>query len=448
MRAYFKLIFIVIPVCIFTIPLINLVQPREHLSVETSAGKDFVYISNMLQEKCSDCHTPHKKTLPFYFSLPIAREIISRDIADAQNTFTISEEQLTGKQAMEPAQIAEIEAELQANTMPPLRYKAMHWKSFITNEDQQKVRDWANQHKESFQLKPIPLKNPFEPDPKKASLGNRLFNDKQLSADNTIACATCHQLDKGGTDQMVTAIGIHKQRGPINSPTVYNAAFNFRQFWDGRAANLEEQVSGPVNNPIEMGSNWNEVIAKLQKDPLYVAQFKEIYPNGINSQNIIEAIASFEQTLLTPNSRFDHFLEGDKNALSADEQKGYELFQNYNCASCHAGVNLGGLSFEKMGVKKDYFAMRGHLTKADNGRYNVTKLPSDLHKFKVPTLRNIELTAPYFHDGYTNDLSKAVHIMAEYQTGHVISSKESQLIAAFLRTLTGEYNGKPLRAGI
>ncbi len=443
MKTYFKLIF-PIPFFILAFPLINLIQPRQKVSVKPSTGKDFAYISNILQEKCSDCHTPHKTTYPFYFSLPVASKIISRDIANAQNTFIITEDQLAGKVPLEPVQIAHLEEGIQTNAMPPLRYKVMHWKSFITNEDQQEVKNWVNKNRNSFCLKPMPHKNPFEPELKKIALGKCLYNDKRLSADNTIACATCHQLDKGGTDQMVNSIGIHGQHGPINSPTVYNAAFNFRQFWDGRVANLQEQANGPVNNPIEMGSNWTEVIAKLQKDPSYVSRFNGIYKDGISSQNITDAIASFEQTLLTPNSRFDQFLSGNKIALNADEQKGYGLFLKYNCAVCHAGVNLGGLSFEKMGVKKDYFARRGNLTQADNGRYNVTRLPSDLHKFKVPTLRNIEVTAPYFHDGYTSDLPQAVHVMAEYQTGHVISQKESQLIAAFLRTLTGVYNGKPV----
>lgn len=291
-------------------------------------------------------------------------------------------------------------------------------------------------------IKPIPVDQKL--DPKKVALGERLFNDKRLSKDNSTSCASCHNLTRGGVDRLSASLGINGAKGDINAPTVFNSSLNFRQFWNGRANSLEEQAEGPIHNPKEMGSNWAEVLAKLNQDSALTTQFKEIYPNGVQSKNILEAIAIFERSLTTPNSRFDKYLRGEKNAVNADEVKGYELFKSYGCVACHQGVNVGGNMFQTFGVLGDYFGKRGNVTSADMGRYNVTKNEADKHVFKVPSLRNVALTAPYFHDGTAKTLPDAVDVMFKYQLGRTASQQDKDLIVKFLHTLTGEYKGKSL----
>lgn len=278
----------------------------------------------------------------------------------------------------------------------------------------------------------------------KAALGQRLFNEPRLSHDNTLSCASCHNLAHGGIDHRATALGIAGQQGPINTPTVFNADLNFTQFWDGRAPSLEDQAAGPVHNPLEMGSNWQEVGAKLAQDPGYVKDFQHLYPAGISGAAIVDAIAAFERTLRTPNSRFDRFLLGDANALDAQEKTGYQHFMEFGCASCHQGVAIGGNMFQRFGVMEDYF--KGRTSHAsDLGRYNVSGLPQDLHVFKVPSLRNVALTAPYFHDASAKTLEDAVQVMGRYQLGRKLSPSEVADIVAFLGTLTGEWQGRLLQ---
>ena len=266
-----------------------------------------------------------------------------------------------------------------------------------------------------------------------------------LSGDNTLSCASCHSLAKGGTDQLPVATGIRGQQGPINSPTVYNAMYNLAQFWDGRAKDLQSQAEGPVANPGEMGAVWDKVIEKLKQVPEYQNAFSELYlSEGITKTTVTNAIAVFEKSLLTPNSRFDQYLRGNDNSLSLSEKEGYLLFKQ-NCTSCHFGPTLGGLSFEKMGVENNYFSMRnGEITGVDAGRFNVTKKELDRHVFKVPVLRNVEVTYPYFHDGSVNSLSETVRIMGEVQVGKKFSSEQISQIVDFLKTLTGEYQGLSL----
>jgi cytochrome c peroxidase len=290
---------------------------------------------------------------------------------------------------------------------------------------------------------PIPA-NPSI-DPRKVALGDRLFHDKRLSRDDSIACAGCHDLNSAGQDHRPTALGIAGQLGPVNSPTVFNAALNFRQFWDGRAATLEEQAEGPIHNAIEMDSNWRQVLEKLNRDPAMVADFKAIWPDGLTSANIQRAIAEFERSLLTPDSAFDHYLRGDENAISADAREGWRLFRDLGCSACHQGVNLGGNLYANLGVMGDYFVERGRpIVKADLGRFNVTGNAKDKHVFKVPSLRNVSRTAPYFHDGSVPTLDKAVRAMARYQLGTTLTDAEVNHILAFLESLTGRYRGQSL----
>ncbi|MET0209052.1 MAG: cytochrome-c peroxidase [Burkholderiaceae bacterium] len=291
-------------------------------------------------------------------------------------------------------------------------------------------------------IRPIPLSVPL--DAKKVALGEKLFHDKRLSRDNSLSCASCHALDRGGVDGKSVSIGINGAKGLVNSPTVFNSGSNFRQFWDGRANSLEEQASGPINNPKEMGSNWPEVMAKLAKDGELVVGFKAAYADGLQQKNIQDALAVFQRSLSTPNSRFDKHLRGDKTALNADELRGYQLFKNYGCVACHQGVNVGGNMFQVFGVMGDYFAKRGGVTEADYGRFNVTKNEADKHMFKVPSLRNVAVTAPYFHDGSAKTLNDAVDVMFKYQLGRTAPQQDKELIVKFLYTLTGEFRGHPL----
>lgn len=293
-------------------------------------------------------------------------------------------------------------------------------------------------------IKPIPIESKW--DVRKAALGEKLFNDRRLSKNNSVACISCHNLSGNGADKLPFSVGINGSKGEVNSPTVFNSALNFRQFWDGRAATLEEQVTGPVHNPIEMGSDWKEVIGKLSKDSALVSDFKAAYPEGLQIKNIEDAIGVFERSLNTPNARFDKYLRGDKNAISTDELRGYQLFKAYGCVACHQGVNVGGNMFQTFGVMGDYFAKRGNLTEADNGRFNVTQKPADKHVFKVPSLRNVAVTAPYFHDGSATTLADAVDVMFQFQLGRPASDADKAFIIKFLNTLSGEYKGKPLEA--
>lgn len=288
-----------------------------------------------------------------------------------------------------------------------------------------------------------PAVEPIEPlpraefDARKAELGRRLFHDGALSGDGTISCASCHSLDHGGAEARRTSTGIRGQVGPINSPTVLNATFNFVQFWDGRARDLREQAAGPIVNPIEMGANWTQVLERLGNDPTYREAFTTIYPDAITQVNVLDALVEYEKSLVTP-SRFDRFLSGDASAITEVERRGYETFKSVGCTSCHQGVNVGGGMYQRMGLVRDYFAERGAETEADLGRYNVTHDEADKHVFKVPTLRNIELTAPYLHDGSQQTLPDVVRVMGRYQLGRELTNEQIEGIVAFLKTLTGE----------
>lgn len=288
---------------------------------------------------------------------------------------------------------------------------------------------------------PLPLKSELSTN--KVNLGKKLFHESQLSHDNSISCASCHNFSKGGTDRLRFSMGINGTTGSVNAPTVFNSSLNIAQFWDGRAVSLEDQVTNPIKNPIEMGASMEEVVAKLNSNKDYKQVFQQLYSDGITSANIADAIANYEKSLITPNARFDRYLRGEKKAITDNELKGFGKFVNYGCVSCHQGKGIGGNLFQRFGIMGDYF--RGRLfAEADQGRFNVTGLEEDRHVFKVPSLRNVAVTAPYFHDGSVQSLDKAVHIMGHYQLGMEMSDEDVQLIVAFLRTLTGEWEGRVL----
>jgi cytochrome c peroxidase len=266
-------------------------------------------------------------------------------------------------------------------------------------------------------------------------LGRMLYFEPRLSKSQQISCNSCHKLDAYGVDSQPTSDGHKGQKGDRNSPTVYNAAGHFVQFWDGRAADVEEQAKGPVMNPVEMAMPSEKVVvAVLKSMPEYVAAFKKAFPEDkdpVNLNNAAVAIGAFERKLLTP-SRWDKFLKGDQAALTEQEKIGFNTFMEVGCQACHAGVYLGGNSFQKIGALKPY------PDTADPGRFKVTKSEADRMMFKVPSLRNIERTSPYFHNGKVSTLNQAVSEMGEYQLGKTLTAEQINSITAFLKTLTGE----------
>lgn len=286
----------------------------------------------------------------------------------------------------------------------------------------------------------IPLPQYSPSNPLKVKLGDQLFHDVRLSRDNSISCAHCHNLTTNGSDSRARSIGVNGAIGNIRAPTVYNSGYNFVQFWNGRAANLEEQAKDPITNPIEMGSKWPQVLEKLKSDPQLLSTFYGVYEDGVTEVNILNAIAAFEQTLTTTNAPFDRWLLGESSALSPLELKGYKLFKNYGCTSCHQGKNVGGNMYGYMGAVGNYFSDRGgELTIADLGRLEVTGKEQDRHLFKVPSLRLVTLQKFFFHDASTNELSKAIQIMGQYQLGRDIPKGDVTAIIAFLKSLLGEH---------
>lgn len=270
--------------------------------------------------------------------------------------------------------------------------------------------------------------------PALVELGKKLYFEPRLSKSGVISCNTCHNLSLGGTDNIKTSIGHNWQQGPINSPTVLNARMNVAQFWDGRADDLKAQAGGPIANPGEMAFTHELAVEVLESIPAYVAEFKKAFgSDGVNIDRLTTAIAAFEETLVTPNSRFDKWLKGDAKALTQAEADGYKLFKESGCVACHNGAAVGGASFQKMGVVEPY-----KTASTAQGRVAVTGKDADRLNFKVPTLRNVELTYPYFHDGGAATLEEAVGTMGRLQLGRAFSDDETAKIVAFLKTLTGD----------
>ena len=285
-------------------------------------------------------------------------------------------------------------------------------------------------------LTPLPQHPDY--DKKKAALGKELFFDPILSRDGSIACVNCHTLPGSGADSNPVSIGVEGRHGNIQSPTVLNARYNFKQFWDGRAEDLYEQAKGPIENPVEMGNTLEHMLSTLQKSH-YKEDFQKVYKDGLSIHNVLDSIAEFEKALVTPNSKFDKYLRAE-TGLSTQEVKGYELFKTKGCISCHSGINIGGAMFQKFGIIFDLYEVdpdRMQRT-VDLGRYNVTHNPEDRYYFKVPTLRNIALTAPYFHDAKAKTLKDAIKTMYFYQLGFQIKEQDLDAIEAFLKTLTGQ----------
>ena len=237
------------------------------------------------------------------------------------------------------------------------------------------------------------------------------------------------------------SVGVEGRLGAINAPTVYNSAFHISYFWDGRAATLEALVlDGPLQNPVELDSSWEQLLPKLRQDESLRRRFRTLFDDGLTRRNVAHAIATFLRSLVTTESPFDRWLAGEKEALSAQAKRGYRLFRSYGCIACHQGRNVGGNMYATMGIMGDYFKDRGtEITRSDLGRYNVTGRESDRHLFKVPSLRLAALTPPYFHDGTAATLDEAVRIMGRYQLGRDIPAEERADIVAFLKSLVGRH---------
>ena len=407
---------------------------------------------------CMECHSATPK-LPFYANFPVAGKLVKEDIEKGYREFDVEPMMtaLKNGEKVSEVDLAKVEKVIKDGTMPLAKYYLIHWGSSMTAKKTEISLNWIKNYRAQaypnllaaaeFANEPVrPIHDSIPVDIRKVILGDMLFHDTRLSADNTVSCATCHSLNTAGVDNKQFSVGIKEQVGGVNAPTVFNAHYNFVQFWDGRAATLAAQAGGPPLNPIEMGhKSFDDICKVLSEDKAFEKVFMEVYPEGFTEATITDAIQEFERTLITPNSRFDKYLKGDKNILTAEEINGYDLFKKYNCATCHVGENLGGQSYELMGMRADYFGDRGtEITFEDHGRNKETKTERDMHRFKVPGLRNIELTGPYFHDGTKKTLEEAVIDMAKYEVGVNLTESETADIVKFLKTLTGEYKGKTL----
>lgn len=454
MKKSSKIILSVLVVAIVLCVVYRLVNKAPSASLESNAQMEEIIESS----GCMACHSANPK-LPFYAGLPVAGKLVKEDVRLGYRSFDMTPmvEALKKGDKINEVDLAKVEKVIADGTMPLAKYYLVHWGSSLTDTETQMALAWVKSQREAFYPNPLadkqwtnetirPVQDSVPVDMRKVILGNLLFHDVRLSADNTVSCSSCHGLNTGGVDNKSFSEGVGGQLGSVNAPTVYNALYNFVQFWDGRAVTLADQAAGPPLNPVEMAcKSFDEICDKLKADAAFSKAFTEVYPDGINEANITNAIQEFERTLLTPNSRFDKYLKGDMAALTAEELAGYDLFKKYNCATCHVGENMGGQSYELMGIKQDYFADRGtELTVEDNGRFKETKNERDRHRFKVPGLRNVALTAPYFHDATQATLEDAVIAMGKYEVGVDLSQQEVKQIVAFLQTLTGEYQGKLL----
>jgi cytochrome c peroxidase len=286
----------------------------------------------------------------------------------------------------------------------------------------------------------IEVSGPIQPIPHISSidenwlqLGKALFNSTLLSKDNTVSCASCHLVNQGGDDGFPVSIGINQSMGTRNSPTVLNSVFSFRQFWDGRSSDLADQASGPIHNPIEMGEDFPSIIKKLKKSKEFTRAFNQINENGITAEAIIQAIVTFEESLVTPDAPIDLYVKGDENALTEQQKAGYKKFINLGCVSCHQGVNIGGNLYQKIGrISSVPPALLN-----DTGRFELSQKESDRYVFKVPSLRNIKRTAPYFHNGSVSTLEEAIDIMAKGQLGITLTKQDTDDLLALFDAFNG-----------
>ncbi|MCF0179403.1 MAG: heme-binding domain-containing protein [Bacteroidales bacterium] len=449
MKKIFNIILgivIILAISIFVIAKSINTVPDSTLSIEEQA------MAILSDGGCLACHSQTPQ-YPWYHSLPVISEMVEDNALEAARYYDIDStySQLKSPMGMSLPDLLRLKNVAEERSMPPHSYAMMHWESVITTEKAEILKQWLQEYRREhfpngnapeFAEEPIfviPDVSPLPVDSAKMKLGEALYNDVRLSADNTISCASCHDLiEKYGTDNEQVSDGVNAAEGTINAPTVLNSVFNFVQFWDGRALTLATQAAAPPVNPVEMANeSFDQIIAKLIEDKEFMKEFGKVY-NEVTEATITDAIEHYERTLITPNGPFDRYLKGEQDAISADAIEGYAQFKGHDCADCHSGVIVGGRSYEYMGLSNDYFADRGPIIKPeidDRGHFSVTNNPYDLHRFKVPGLRNVAYTWPYFHDGTRNTLEEAVKDMAWYQHGVVLTTDEIDKIVAFLKTL-------------
>jgi cytochrome c peroxidase len=292
----------------------------------------------------------------------------------------------------------------------------------------------------------MPIPTPPAVPPAKLRLGEALFNDVRLSGGSDLACASCHQLDRGGADGLDRPQGSDGRALEFNSPTVLNAVLSFRFNWRGNFRTLEAQNEAVLLDPRLMNTGWDELLAKLRADAKYRRDFQAIYGTAPERGTVLDALGAYQQSLLTPNARFDRYLRGERDAITHEEENGYRLFEGLGCIACHQGTNVGGNLFQRFGIFDTSYLHEGEISDGDLGRFAITGEPSDRHVFRVPSLRNVRLTAPYFHDGRASSLAEAVEIMGRSQLGRELAREDVDLIVRFLDTLTGELGGVPLEA--
>jgi cytochrome c peroxidase len=302
-------------------------------------------------------------------------------------------------------------------------------------------------------LEPIsPLPTEVDLDPRRVALGERLFADPVVSGDGRISCIGCHPLRHGGADGLPLSERPGRGPGKLNTPTIFNVSYSWRLNWTAKFDALEEQLDGPMKNPDIMGTDWAKLLERLRARSDYVRRFAQTYDDGLTEGNCRDALASYERSLVTPNAKFDRFLRGEAT-LEPDEAAGWRVFREYGCVSCHQGINIGGNMLQRFGVMRDPFLRqpdmqlflgRTETREADLGRFGVTHDAEDRFVFRVPSLRNVALTAPYFHDGSATTLEDAITVMGEVQLGRELGPDRVRALAAFLESLTGEYRGVPL----
>jgi cytochrome c peroxidase len=288
----------------------------------------------------------------------------------------------------------------------------------------------------------VPIPTSRSVDSKRVDLGELLFHDVRLSREQDRSCATCHPLEQGGMDGRIRARNADVAPQARNTPTVFNVGLSAFFNWDGVADTLEAHAEKVLRSPNLMNIAWPELLTRLGADQGYVSRFRAAYPDGLTGPNVLDALASFERSLETPDSRFDRYLRGQRDAITESEERGYQLFKSYGCVTCHQGINIGGNMFHKF---FRVFPDRNlEQTDGDLGRFNVTGVARDRGVFRVPSLRNVAVTGPYFHDGRTSSLEEAVDTMARVQLGRALHPEEIDLIVQFLHTLTGQYRGRPV----
>lgn len=438
-------------VCVVSAVSQWLLEPQAPLPERVDMKVADEMAQTLLQAKCADCHGANTEINSFINLL--SGNMLRRDVQNARRAWKMEGEPTLRSGIVDYLKMDHV---LRTRKMPPVQYTVVHLGSRLTPQDVELLRlRFSEEGAAQRRFRPIEPVELQQEELVRAHLGYLLYHDARLSTNNAVSCSTCHDMSMGGTDHKPKSEGVpgadgKPQLGGVNAPTVFNAGGHIRQFWDGRAADLKEQAGGPPLNPVEMGyatpEDWEKIADKLREDPLLVALFDYVYgEDSINGDSITDAIAAFERTLATPDSPFDRYLKGQADALDAEQKQGMNHFVSYGCATCHAGPALGGLSFEyinKHAPLRD-FACKNY-TEGAWGLHDFTKKDEHRDLFRVPTLRNVALTYPYFHTGTVQRLEQAVSIMFAAEAGVTPAPSVLRAVTRFLEAQTGTLRGKSL----